>query len=150
LNFYTSTTSSLVNSRSNSSNSSSKSISLSKNYNKDGDLHPILGSLGQFLLTKINFSKFFVCKWHVLRLVRILAKEKMFSISIWDPIIPKICQAKSPTIGNIASCLCHHWKGYLMSLTSNWYLLKIKNSLLTSFYMVSLTSHSICSNISKL
>jgi hypothetical protein len=81
------------------------------------------------LLTKINFSKFFVCKDIFLRLVRIPNKEKILSVSICDPTIPKICQAKNPIVGNIASCFCHHWKGHFMSLTSNWkYQLAIKKS----------------------
>jgi hypothetical protein len=46
------------------------------------DLQPILGSLGQFLLTKINLSKKLYCKRHLLRLVRILTNENIFSISI--------------------------------------------------------------------
>jgi hypothetical protein len=49
-------TSSLLKSPSNCSNSFSKSQFTSINSTKlDGDLHPTLRSLGQFLLTKINF-----------------------------------------------------------------------------------------------
>ncbi len=56
---------------------------LSKNSTKlDGDLQLILGSLGHFLLININFSKFSICKPHLLELVNILAKEKILSISI--------------------------------------------------------------------
>jgi hypothetical protein len=38
--------------------------------------------LGQFLLIKINLSKFFYCKRHLLRLVRIPTNENIFSNSI--------------------------------------------------------------------
>jgi hypothetical protein len=40
------------------------------------DLQPTLASLGQFLLTKMNFSKFSDCKRHFLRLMSMLAEEK--------------------------------------------------------------------------
>jgi hypothetical protein len=46
--------------------------------------------LGQFLLIKINLSKKFHCKQHLLRLVRIPTNENYFSNSIWYPTIPKI------------------------------------------------------------
>ncbi len=150
MNFYTSTTSSFSNSPSKSSNSTSKFISLSRNSNKlDGDLHPILRPLSQFLLTKINFSKFFICKWHLLRLIRIPVKENILFVSICNSIILKICWAKKQTIRNIASCFYHHWRGHLMSLTSNWYLLKMRSSLLISSSFGSLVI-VVYSNISKL
>jgi len=117
--------SSFSNSLSNSFNSSSKFISLSRNFNKlDEDLHSIQGSLSQYLLTKINFSTFCICKRHLVKLVRIPTKEKIVSIYICDPTIPKICWAKNSTIENITLCFYHHWKKHLMSLTSNWYFLK--------------------------
>jgi hypothetical protein len=79
LKFYSSKISSFSNSPSNSSNSSSRSTSLSRNsINLDEDLQPIPRSLGQFLLTNIDFSKFSVNKRHFLRLVSILAKKKIF------------------------------------------------------------------------
>ncbi len=56
----------------------------------DGDLQPILGSLSQFLLTNIKISKFSDCNLHLFKFARILAKEKIISVSIWDPTIPKI------------------------------------------------------------
>ncbi len=132
LKFYTSTTSSLSNSPSNSFNSSSRSTSFPRYSIKlDGNLQPIIGSLSQFLLTDVNFFKLSICKWHLLRLVSIPTKEKVISISIWDPITPKICWAKNPNVGNITSRFYHHRRWHLMSLTSNWYLLKT-NSLSTS------------------
>ncbi len=64
-------------------NSFSRSTSFSRNPTRlDGDLQPVLGSLGQFLSININFFKFSVYKSHLLRLVSILAKEKILSISI--------------------------------------------------------------------
>jgi len=100
-------------------------------------------------LTKINFSKFSICKWHLSNLIKIIVKEEILSLFICNPTIPKICQAKNPIVRNIASCFCHHWRGDLMSLTSNWYLLKIRSSLLTSSSIGSLVL-TIYSNISKL
>jgi hypothetical protein len=74
----------------NPSNSSFKYISLSRNSNKlDGDLHSILGSLGQ-LLSQNQLLQIFCCKQHFLRLRKILVKEKILSISICDPTILKI------------------------------------------------------------
>jgi len=56
---YNSTISSLSKALSNFSNSFSKLRLVSiKSSKLEGDLQPILGSLGQFLLTKINLSKF--------------------------------------------------------------------------------------------
>ncbi len=118
--FYTSTTLSLSNSPSNFSYFSSRFTSISRNSTKlDGNLQPILVSLGQFLLTNINF-----CKWHLLRLVSISAKEKTHYVSIWDPTTLKIYWAKKPIVRNIVSCFCHRWRWHLMFLTSNWYILK--------------------------
>jgi hypothetical protein len=62
---------------SNSCNSSSNCSFISINSIKSlRDLQPTLVSLGQFLLTKINFSKYFDCKRHLLRLVSMLTKRK--------------------------------------------------------------------------
>jgi len=38
--------------------------------------------IDQFLLTKINLSKFFDCKWHLLKLVRIQTNQNILSIFI--------------------------------------------------------------------
>jgi hypothetical protein len=54
---------------------------MSMNFTKlEGDLQPILGSLGQFLLTNIKIFKKFDCDLHLLKFARILAKEKIISI----------------------------------------------------------------------
>jgi hypothetical protein len=77
---FKSTISSLSKALSNCSNSSYRSPSIlisSKRLKRD--LQPTLQSLGQFLFTKINFFKFSDCKRHLLKLVRILAKEKILS-----------------------------------------------------------------------
>ncbi len=41
---------------------------------------------------------------HRFKLLKILAKEKILSIFIWESTIPKIWQAKNPIVGNIVSC----------------------------------------------
>ncbi len=61
----------------------------------EGDLQPILGSLGQFLLINIKISKFFYCNLNLLKFARILAKENIISVSIWDPTIAKILQTRN-------------------------------------------------------
>jgi hypothetical protein len=78
---FKSTISSLSKAPSNCSNSSYRSTFIPISSKRlEGDLQPTLQSLGQFLLTKINFFKFSDCKWHLPKLVRILAKEKIFFI----------------------------------------------------------------------
>jgi hypothetical protein len=68
---------------SNFSNSSSKLRLVSiKSTKLERDLQLILESLGQFLLTKINLSKFFDCKRRILKLVRTLANENILYVSI--------------------------------------------------------------------
>jgi hypothetical protein len=44
----------------------------------EDDLHPFLGSLGQYLLTKIKFSKFSNYKRHLLRFISMSLKKKFF------------------------------------------------------------------------
>ncbi len=80
---YNSTISSFSKAFSNFSNSSSKLRLVSiKSTKLERDLQLILESLGQFLLTKINLSKFFDCKRHLLKLVRTLANENILYVSI--------------------------------------------------------------------
>jgi len=47
-----------------------------------GYLQPILGPLGQFLLNPIKICKFSNCNLNLLKFARILAKEKIISVSI--------------------------------------------------------------------
>jgi hypothetical protein len=54
----------------------------------EGDLQPILGTLGQILLTNINFSKKLDYSLHLLKFVKIPTKEKILLVSILDPTIP--------------------------------------------------------------
>jgi hypothetical protein len=65
------------------SNFSSRFASIPISFERlEGDLQPTLQSLGQFLFTKINFSKFFDCKQCLLILMRIPTKENIFLVSI--------------------------------------------------------------------
>ncbi len=48
----------------------------------EGDFQPILRTLGQFLLTNINFYKKIDCSLHLLKFVEIPTKEKILLISI--------------------------------------------------------------------
>ncbi len=66
---------------SNSFNSSSNSTSVSMSSTKLMGKEPTPGSFGQLLLTKMSVSKLYVYKQHFLRFVRILAEEKIFSVS---------------------------------------------------------------------
>jgi hypothetical protein len=56
-------------------------------------------SLGQFITTRINWSKFLESKWHCLRLVIKPAIVKTLLISIWLPTMLKFCCTKNPIIG---------------------------------------------------
>jgi hypothetical protein len=114
-----------------------------------GDSQPTLASLGQFLLSKINFSKFSFHKWHLLRLVNMLAKEKILLVFICDPTILTICWTRKPIVGNMNSSFYHHWKRHLISKGSTWNLLKINSSMLTSSLTRSLVL-AIISKISKI
>ncbi len=99
--FYMSTISSCSNEPSNSSNSFSKPKYVWINSTKlENSLHPSLGSLDQF----------FDCKWHLLRFVSMHVKEKIVSVLVCDLTMPKIWQAKKPTIGNMAPCFSYHCK----------------------------------------
>jgi hypothetical protein len=77
-----------------------------------GGLQSNLGSSDQFLLTNIKLSKFPTCKQHLCKFLNILVKEKIFSISIWDPTIHRIWPIKKPTQGKTVSCFVHYWKGH--------------------------------------
>ncbi len=119
------------------SDSSSTISSFSMNSTKvDGILHPILGSLGQFWLTKINLSKFSDCNRHILKLVKIPTREKMFLVSIWELKTLKICFAKMLATWNLDSCFSHHWRRFFISFTSTWNLLKSNNPLVTISFVV--------------
>jgi hypothetical protein len=105
-------------------------------------------SLLWFLLTKINLSNFLNCKWHFLRLVRILVNENILLISIWYPTILNICLAQKPTIKH----------AFMFFLPLQWALdvfnihlimPRIKNSLLTN-YVVGSLALVVISKISKL
>jgi len=112
-----------------------------------GDLQPILGSLCQFLLTTINFSKFFDYNLHLFKFVRNPTKEK---ILIQDPTMPKIFQKWNPTVGNIDSSLCHHYKTHFISFTSTWYHLKMRSFLFSSSFTSSFILEVCSKYISKL
>jgi hypothetical protein len=114
----------------------------------EGDLQPILGSLGQFLLTNIKISKFSDYNLNLLKFARILVKKKIVLVSVWDLTIPKILQTRNPIVGNIESCFCHHYKRHFISFKSIWYHLKMRSSMFTSSFTSSLVL-AICSNISK-
>ncbi len=63
----------------NSPSNCSKTTLTSINFFKlEGELQPTLGSLGQFLLTKIYLFKLFNYKQHLFKFAKILANEKVF------------------------------------------------------------------------
>ncbi len=60
-----------------------------------------LALLGQFLPTKINFSKFYYYKWQFFKVGAYANKIKnLFMSSICNQAIPNICEAKKLTLGN--------------------------------------------------
>ncbi len=121
---FISTISSLSNSPSNSSNSSSTNSSFYINSTKVDDiLHPTLGSLGQFWLTKINLSKISDCNQYLLKLVKIPTRGKMRLVSIWEFLIFKICFATKPTSRNLNSCFsCFNLNRMKSKVKGRWHL----------------------------
>ncbi len=94
---------------------------------QEGDLQPILQSLGQFWLINKKISKFFDCNLHLFKFIKILTMEKLLLLSILDPTM-------APIVQNIDSCFCHQCKGHFISFTSTWYCLKMRSSLFTSSF----------------
>lgn len=118
----------------NSSNLSSKSFSFSINSTKlNASLQLPLESFGQFLLTKISFSRFFDCKWHLLRSDKSSKRKNMFRLYL-KTYNAKYLLTISPTTRNLKWCFAHHNKRLLMSFTSTRNLLKFNNSLVTNSF----------------
>ncbi len=65
------------------------------------------GSSGQFLISKINKSRFFAPRWHRRRDVRIPAIEKTH-YPYMTTRYPNIALARKATVGNFPSCFPHH------------------------------------------
>jgi hypothetical protein len=139
--FYMFTSSSCSKELSNFSNSSkSKSFSISST-KLEGGLLSILKSFAQFFHTKISLSKLFNCKWHLLNFVSMLAKEKVFSISICDPRIPKILMGQKTNRRKHSFMFSPPLKKTFDFFGNIW---KINNSLVTSFVIGSLVL-GVCS-----
>ncbi len=66
-----------------------KGDSINSTKDLEGEKQPSLGSFCQCLLVNINLSKLPIRSLHIFKFINILAKEKIFSISIWGPIIFK-------------------------------------------------------------
>jgi hypothetical protein len=69
--------------------------------------HPTLESTGQFLFTKIIWSRWLVSKQHFRNALRILAMEKIHFVSIWLVGIPRICWANTPITRYLCSWMHH-------------------------------------------
>ncbi len=102
----------------------------------------------QILFTKINISSLSNYKQHLFKLIKELAKEKVF-LFLFD-IIPNICLVQKPTIGNMYSCFFYHFEKYFMFFASTWYFQNINKLLLTNFFIGSLVFTITISTISKL
>ncbi len=146
--FHTSLTSSLSKWFLNSSNFLKIYTSLSRNSTKlNGDLYPTLGSLGQFVFTHINLKIFNLQT--SLKVNRYSNQGKnSFSFILWSNNAQNFTNSKT-IVRNITSYFSDHQRRDLMSLTSNWYYLKIKNSLLINSFASSFI-FVICSKRSKL
>ncbi len=66
-----------------------------------GFMQWVRGLDGQFLLTKMIFSKFFV--QHQQNVVKIPAMENIHAISIWLAVMLRICHAKMAMVKNLCS-----------------------------------------------
>lgn len=78
------------------------------------------------------------CKWHLFKIVNISIFKRVHLFSICDSTIPKIWQAKNPTISNMVCYFIHHSKGHLIFFTFTYYHLKMKNFLLINSLVCSL------------
>lgn len=119
--------------------SSSFNTSNSKSYsiistNLQGGLQSIPQAFNQIWFKKLNIYELPNYKWHLLRFVIMLIKNKSFSISICDLTILRIWWVKKPTIGNMASHFPHHSKGHLIFLGSTWQHLKIIFLVISFFF----------------
>jgi hypothetical protein len=104
---------------SNSFNFASTSISSSK---LEKVLHPILGSMNQFLLIKFYLFKLFDCKWHLLRIISIHAKKNLFNFNLWTSNVQDLTNKES-------NCRKHRFMLLpTLKKTYIWNLLKIKSS----------------------
>jgi hypothetical protein len=79
--------------------------------------HLILGSLGQFLFTKIIYSRWSICNQHLQNAMKIPTMEKIITILICLARISKTCRANKPTIGNLCSSPCHEDNAHLQLST---------------------------------
>jgi hypothetical protein len=66
-----------------------------------------MGSLGQFLWTKINHSILSISNLYQCKFVKIPKKEKMHFVLMYDLLILNIYLASNPSIGNIGWCFIH-------------------------------------------
>jgi hypothetical protein len=98
----------------------------------EGDLQPILGPLGQFLLINIKIFKFFHCNLHLFKFVRIPTKVifKNFQFGI----------SNTQNLPNKKPHYCKHWFMFLPSLQKTFYFLHIH---LVSFKNEELSIHKV-------
>jgi len=78
-----------------------------------------------------------------------IKRNFFLSHSIWKLVMPNICHASNRTIGNIFSCLFHHYNEPLMSLMSTCHHQNDNSSWFIHFFIGSWPS-LVISNISKL
>lgn len=115
----------------NSSHSTSSSNSISSFSDKsnfalhaptrlEGLEHPTLGSIGQFLFTKMIQFKWSICKPHLQNAMTISTMEKIHFVLIWLAGIPRIVEPTFPPLGTYAHgcttktmciCKCLHQQG---------------------------------------
>ncbi len=85
---------------------------------------------GQFLYIMISLSRFSTPRRHCHKLVSTPATKKICSVSIYEPVMPKVCHANKPTFGNLDSLATHHSNGSKESTFFTWKLWNQNNSAL--------------------
>ncbi len=82
---------------------------------------------GQFFMIKTQLSKLSMPSWHFLKLMMTIAILKIFSVLVWDPIMPMNWHARNAMFGNHFSCLANQIKR-LNGTIGIWVLLNKCNS----------------------
>lgn len=92
--------------------------------------------LVSFYKILISISRFYMPNWKCWRFVQMYVILKILSASIWESIIPRICQVTNPTYENYTSCALHHFNAFLISSFVTFLILKWFNYLFIIDYVI--------------
>ncbi len=85
--------------------------------------HHTLHSPWLVLINMMSLSRFSTLdSWHYCKIMSMPTIEKIHSILIYEPMMPKFCCAKKPTFGNLDWLANHHINGSRPFAFSTWKL----------------------------